>query len=523
MRLISLEIDGYKNLKKLKYTKFETDKVVTVLIGNNGSGKSNLLEVIVLIFRNFEFQSHKCHFDFILKYRIGDKLVNLEGKKSGGRYYYYAYVHRSTFKIYYRRKKLIEEGLLPENIIAYYSGNTPRFPQLFEHHQRKFVSGLVRNDRPKFRRLFFAKEEHIPLILITNLIYRKKTNPIFKELGLSRAKEIRFKLGRPRGFKPDLIAENDRFWGARGRLNELFVFLETLDSGRNIETQSYRVREGENRTEYEFDFFDSIVIGEKDIEFAAFFTDSPIELFRLLEEAVRLKLIRSVEVDIIQNDQEEAFDFEHLSEGEKQLVLVLGMLELTKKENTLFLLDEPTTHLNPRWKYQYLELIKDSIGAKLRDKVQIFLASHEPLIISGLDKENVLHFAKGRDNSSSMNSIREDTLGMGVDAILTSELFGLNTTMDIKSWEQTVRRQELLIKQSEAQLSENEDNELTRLTNFLNNMDFNDPFYDPLYRHYIKALGNLKKYKDPYISKHQRKIRDKLADDIFRELMEGES
>jgi len=35
------------------------------------------------------------------------------------------------------------------------------------------------------------------------------------------------------------------------------------------------------------------------------------------------------------------------SEGEQQLLLVLGLLKFTAEEEALFLLDEPDTHLNP--------------------------------------------------------------------------------------------------------------------------------------------------------------------------------
>ncbi len=49
MRLKSLWIDGFKNLKDFNID-FEKQDGITVLIGNNASGKSNVLEAISAIF-----------------------------------------------------------------------------------------------------------------------------------------------------------------------------------------------------------------------------------------------------------------------------------------------------------------------------------------------------------------------------------------------------------------------------------------------------------------------------------------
>jgi ABC-type cobalamin/Fe3+-siderophores transport system ATPase subunit len=50
--------------------------------------------------------------------------------------------------------------------------------------------------------------------------------------------------------------------------------------------------------------------------------------------------------------------FEQLSEGELQLLTVLGLMRLTDQAECLFLLDEPDSHLNPLWKLRYFERIE---------------------------------------------------------------------------------------------------------------------------------------------------------------------
>lgn len=154
------------------------------------------------------------------------------------------------------------------------------------------------------------------------------------------------------------------------------------------------------------------------------------------------------------------------------------------------------------------------------NKIQVLLATHEPLIISGLDKENVLHFKRSESGSISMDHIDEDLKGKGVEAILTSKLFGLNTTLDKLFLEKSIKRRQLLVKKHQDEISANELQELKTLNDELFEMDFNIPFADPLYRDYIIALGNLDKYKDIYITDQQRTRRENIAKNILKKLME---
>lgn len=531
MRLKSITVKGYKNFKEFSFDQFdiETKDVTTVLVGQNGAGKSNLFEILVMIFRNFEYQSKVCPFEFDLIYIINDIEVKLTGTKLGpdstrDKYKYQSFVKSGDDFARYSKHQFIEAGFLPNNIIAYYSGNTNRLFNLFAHHQNRFVTNVIRNRKPQFRRLFFAREEHLPLILVTQLIYSKKKNKIFNILNLNEAESVRFVLGKPRAFKPEQLDEEERFWGAKGRLNYLFETLESFDTERKITRKTFRKKSTElsveNYSEWQFDFFDSLFIEGRDLKELGEFFESPIEFFKLLEEAIRLKVIKDIQIKIKQDDQESFFDYTHLSEGEKQLLLVLGMIEFTKNENTLYLLDEPDTHLNPRWKYDFISLIKKVIGEKLAKRTQVLFATHEPLIISGLDRDNVLYFKRKSNSEIEMDLIDEDLKGKGIEAILTSELFGLNTTLDKETLNKTIERRQLLLKKEKNELSVADINKLRKLNEQLLNIDFNMPFHDPLYRNYVIALGNLDKYKNLYITEGERTRRQNLANSILKKLMD---
>ena len=59
MRLISLTISQYKNLRDFSLS-FDGNSFIDVFVGKNGSGKSNLFEALMEIFRHlFEYGKEK--------------------------------------------------------------------------------------------------------------------------------------------------------------------------------------------------------------------------------------------------------------------------------------------------------------------------------------------------------------------------------------------------------------------------------------------------------------------------------
>lgn len=70
MKIKHLEISGYKNLHNIKLS-FDEDTAVNAIIGNNGSGKSNILEAVVRIFVSIK-EGLPEFFDYKICYMMGD-------------------------------------------------------------------------------------------------------------------------------------------------------------------------------------------------------------------------------------------------------------------------------------------------------------------------------------------------------------------------------------------------------------------------------------------------------------------
>lgn len=80
MKIKFLYIDGYKNLHNVEFF-FEEGSTVKAIIGNNGSGKSNVLEALTIIFAA-KYNNEPVPFKFDIVYVINGseyRISNREG------------------------------------------------------------------------------------------------------------------------------------------------------------------------------------------------------------------------------------------------------------------------------------------------------------------------------------------------------------------------------------------------------------------------------------------------------------
>lgn len=162
---------------------------------------------------------------------------------------------------------------------------------------------------------------------------------------------------------------------------------------------------------------------------------SPAQFFRDLESTYVSELIEEVRIRVRLKKNDGSVTFRELSEGEQQLLTVLGLLRFTAEEESLFLLDEPDTHLNPRWSVDYISYLKRFIidGAQQTETSHILMTTHNPLAIAELEREQVqiLCMSKQEERRQIVACYPEIApRGMGYAAIVTSDMFGIASTLD---------------------------------------------------------------------------------------------
>lgn len=150
------------------------------------------------------------------------------------------------------------------------------------------------------------------------------------------------------------------------------------------------------------------------------------------------------------------------------------------------LLDEPDTHLNPNWSARYTQLITDALNEEQRVNSTVLIATHDPMLISDLSNKQVL-IAENNEHQLSYSYPHNSPQGLGISGILTSEIFGLMTTLDHKTSEIISKRRTILEK---PEFNEEDIQQLQILNEQLDSLGYNFVHPDEDYRQFLIERKN---------------------------------
>lgn len=234
-------------------------------------------------------------------------------------------------------------------------------------------------------------------------------------------------------------------------------------------------------------------------------------------------MLEEVRITVKKKNAEGEISFKQLSEGELQLLTVLGLMRLKRQDDCLFLLDEPDTHLNPIWKLRYFDdiqnVLKQDEEEMLKGQSQILITTHDPMMIGSLKKEQV-HIIRKESGETIVEQPDENPQGMGVTGLLKSELFGLSSTLDSETERRLFRRNALFA--LDDRTSEQEA-ELKKLGDELSDLGFaTSDFKDPFYAMFVRKMGKHTQFQKQALSKEEQEAQDAIADDIINDILREE-
>ena len=157
---------------------------------------------------------------------------------------------------------------------------------------------------------------------------------------------------------------------------------------------------------------------------------------RLPEPMERQKVFRFERVEFISKKRNcaEVVDYVSLSDGEHQLAQLLGTFCMVDYPNVLFLLDEPESHFNPRWRVEFISKIINlpTCTGSREDHAEsssqeCLITTHSPFVPSDMKSENVLIFRKD-SQKIDISRPKIETYGSTFDTIL-EECFGISPPM----------------------------------------------------------------------------------------------
>jgi predicted ATPase len=593
------------------------------LIGQNGTGKSNLIEALITIFRDIDLDRDAA-FDYTLEYEIRGHVVRIQADLPKQRRPFVwvdgdrvsqDYLNKNDPPDKTPRDERRGPRLLPSHVFAYYSGRNERIEALFQDHQKRFngrqeitADEVLRGDlftsykapremlaleaelrsfegkteaeltatehadlvrirdslqpyyqqRNRFlsstesehrrrsakvsddrlRRLFYCRGGHSQLVLLACLL---SDDPVFqkvlKNLHIESLESALFVLKEPyrlrekrRNGKFDEVELNEgdpRFWFARGSVVSEFLDSLWQVAWAPIEQEVTQQIDFRGRTEKQRQLY-LYVPNQAKLQELGRLVGGTHSFFRYAEGAYIGDLIEEVRITVKKRaDGKDGHDgkvsFTLLSEGELQMLTVLGLMRITREDHCLFLLDEPDTHLNPIWKLRYFDDIEGVLNqdgeALIQGASQVLITTHDPMMIGSLKREQV-HILRRKADRTLVETPDEHPQGMGVTGLLKSELFGLSSTLDIETESRLFRRNELYVKRPR---TAEEDAELTRLSAELSDLGFSTAdFRDPDYALFVSKMAEHRKFRKPTLSPEEKAEQEKLADEIIDEILREE-
>lgn len=419
-KLKSLEVDSWYILEKFKIS-FE-DRI-NILIGENGSGKSSVIECLALIFGDLHkfFNENDRKASYIKGYNISFTSQNaqtgewhtmqIENLKNNDFFNPSIYIDDECIDI--KENELLIRNLLPTKIGLYYAGVTDRLQQLSFHFEEKY-NKLIKETKtatlypltlPATRPFLYVKKEHIGIMLMCLMI--SEDTEIVKcwkdEIGIDLSTStIELALKKP-SWANDSV---DHLWGAHDLARQIVLALS--ENTESIKSTDYELNITHNGQYLKDEF---IRMFKSDIE---------SKVFDIFDFLLFSDLLDGINITW-KNKKGEFIELDRLSEGEKHLITTMGFRMLWMNQKGFLLFDEPDTFLHPNWQVRFINDLTDQA-----QRSQYIIATHSPQLINNNFKGGLFIIKKGILIEHTKNFYGRD-----INSILTHYMNAQNRPADI--------------------------------------------------------------------------------------------
>lgn len=527
MQIIRLKTDDNKCLVDFDIN-FEIDRTQgssTVLIGENGTGKSTMLQTVLEIMMSFESDAVEKNIDYqylIEYYYKGSTIIIQQSEK-----YYKITINGEFFcegkmKTVKAKLALENRSIIPERINYFYSGlndhaliNMRKVDRYYVNKCRKVIydywnslylaNHTLDSSFPK-RRFTHCADKLVTVYLIALLCGNDSIGKdrLYEQCHISNIDTVSLIISIDKLKR----IQNDLLETVQEGLYDLIAFID--DRFTDLFRRGFLYQD-------DLDFvFELRGIEQVDADTVDFYN-----FFEKLYSIFDAEFGATIEVG-----NAPVFSY-NLSEGQRQLIKILGMLCICKDEDTLVLMDEPDAHMNPRWKYELKKSIDDCLAESVN--TQALIATHDPLVINGVSKSFIRVFTHNtaiiENNGLYVTKViepTENTEGLGIDGLLQSEYYGLRTSYDKKTTDKFIRRQELYAKLINSEASEDEKTELRELTKEIGSLPVSYNSIDFLYDDFIRVFKNTDLFSKEYLSYDEIQRRREKIKEIIEALYEGE-
>jgi len=444
---------------------------VTAIVGKNGSGKSNTLELLIKIANKYTLLDTKCFFIYkkleqwyvvgnimpACEYDLDDSFFNDDESINWINY------------LYSRNDNRLKQYVERQSTFNMYGGNN-----IWKHtHIYKKFPNLLSSLEEKYKfNTFILKIKPVNTKLIEeedfdrNTILEDKTIILCKKIISSfYSKQQRFSVDSVKNITMESLLAHNTFL--------LFVtfytmnkdrlalteekFLDTLSdikSNNNINFIFNKLETFNKTLEENNDFkmyfqqlkflkqhIDKFIFDGKefyiwevelsDINTITNIIDNTNVMSGIIDPETYYYLIESVYYDFSNNQT--CIFYNDLSEGEKEIFKLsidfLHHLDF-KIKYSIFMFDEVDNSLHPIWKKEILKILINIFNEfkKIRNdkRIHIVLATHSPFLLSDIPKQNIIFLDKDKDGKCKVVDGLKDkkqTFGANIHTLLSDSFF----------------------------------------------------------------------------------------------------
>lgn len=393
MRLKKIYFEQYRNLKKFDCS-FEDSNIIA-LIGNNGSGKSNVLEAIAqtfLIAKNIN-AIRNIEYGFDLEYSVDNNDYRIENLKS-------------SFFCYKNSKPDIRSlhSALPKVIFTYYAGDTNRLNSYAKQiEDSRFNHELKSGENIDFKMITDLSLRDFSISFLASYVFETECyKKIKKMISFDSVDENRIRMKLKRPYWASASASVQNLWNVKqGSFTDTFYNkLLSYDEEEWGYGAFIELEKEEN----------NFILSSGNLQLLREIAHTPLELYTQLKAFMEADILDEILIDVKKGN--DTFPLSMFSEGEKQLANLLLLLDLTKEYKALFLLDEFDAYLHPTWQREFVKNI-NSIDIR----GQIIFTTHSPASISKIQRENVFIMKNGQALPA-----RSDTFNRALDEIMEEQM-----------------------------------------------------------------------------------------------------
>ena len=388
MRLKNIHIKGYKNIADLSMD-FTTKDGITLIIGNNGCGKSNIIEAISSIFAGlYENRVHKPGFDYSISYELNGDVIDIS---LTGDQYTILVNDTEISKTDFQRKG---KEYLPENVIACYSGESLRlFDNYYRPYYERYIDAIKKADKIPALPMLYVNKYNIKIALLTLFFCDWTSNTDVADfctntLNIKRIKNVKFHYNN----------KNILSW----QRNAVIQMIENLNA---INGKGFISPDA-----CEYTSFDEFKKKMNYLDERTFFNRMYAATMPLGKKAIE-------EIDIkLELNNGTIIAIEELSEGEKKYLLIKTILEIISTENSLLLFDEPDAHIHISRKAELKEIIS------IYNNRENIITTHSPTLAMCFDNSHL----EGLGQDANGHTIAIDKDKVNIIARITEGMWSVH-------------------------------------------------------------------------------------------------